>query len=184
MRRVLFMVAAMAPVFGLIGLLAWGVIQTGGRPGGIAVNAVGGEAEVRQRTAPKMELRLFQGGTLNLQQLRGQVVMVDFWASWCPPCRQEAPTLARVYQEYQGRGVEFVGVSLWDNEGDAMTYVRRYGISFPTGLDDRGAIAVPYGVRGIPEKYFIDRDGTIVRKFIGPTDEAKLRQALDELLAE
>ena len=109
--------------------------------------------------------------------------MVDFWASWCPPCRVEAPGLANVYREFQGQPVEFVGVALWDNPGDAALYLQQEGVPYPNGFDASGAIAIDYGVRGIPEKFFIDRDGIVRQKFVGPIREDKLRETLNELLA-
>jgi cytochrome c biogenesis protein CcmG/thiol:disulfide interchange protein DsbE len=129
-------------------------------------------------------LTLFGGRTLALEALRGKVVMIDFWASWCPPCRQEAPVLAQVYEEYKGKGVEFVGVDIWDSRSEALKFIDRYGVTYPSGLDGKGIIAIDYGVSGIPEKYFIDRNGLLVKKFIGPMDEAKLKQVLDEMLNE
>lgn len=174
--------AVVIPIGALIGILAWGNLEAGGQPGGVAVNSTMGEANVNSRPAPDFTLETFDDSSLTLSDLNGKVVMVDFWASWCPPCRAEASTLAAVYKEYEGSDVEFVGVSIWDEEGDARRYVDRYGITFPTGLDDRGSTAVEYGVRGIPEKFFIGRDGIIQRKFIGPMDAETLRSVLDDLL--
>jgi cytochrome c biogenesis protein CcmG/thiol:disulfide interchange protein DsbE len=183
-RRNLILLATLLPTLGVIILLAWGVSQSGGRPGGLAINTELGEVEVQQSPARPFNLDLFEGGTLTLEQLEGKIVMVDFWASWCPPCRQEAPVLAQVYREYEERGVEFVGVDIWDNRDGALDYVTRYGITYPNGLDEKGTIAIDYGVRGIPEKYFINRNRVLVRKFVGPMDEAKLKQVLDEMLSE
>ncbi len=108
--------------------------------------------------------------------------MVDFWASWCPPCREEAPGLAQVYSEYKGTGVEFVGIDIWDTEQDAKRFISRYGIAYPNGLDAKGRIAIDYGVTGIPEKYFIDRSGVLVKKYVGPMTATQLRQILEGLL--
>ena len=108
--------------------------------------------------------------------------MVDFWASWCPPCREEAPALARVYKEYEGQEVRFVGIDIWDCTEDALDFIGRYGVTYPKGVDKRGAITIDYAVRGIPEKYFINRDGVLAKKFVGPMNDQKLRQVLNELL--
>ena len=109
--------------------------------------------------------------------------MVDFWASWCAPCRVEAPTLAKLYREFQGQPVEFVGVDIWDNPGDAELFLQQEGQTYPTGFDPDGVIAIDYGVRGIPEKYFIDRDGMLIKKLSGPLSETILRDTINELLA-
>ena len=170
------------PLLALIALLAWASFGSGGNPGGLVVNSNLVAVEV-DGAARDFRLDLIGGGTLKLSDLQGKVVMVDFWASWCPPCRVEAPVLAKVYQEFQGQPVEFVGVALWDNVGDAEVFLRQEGQTYPNGFDASGVIAIDYGVRGIPEKYFIDRDGTLAKKLSGPLTEAVLRDTINELLA-
>ncbi len=182
--RRIFAAAILLALAGLIALFAWGLARSDQTPSGIAVNSQLGEVEVRSGPARPFELALFDGGTLTLEELRGQVVMVDFWASWCPPCRAEAPTLAQVYREYRDQGVKFVGVAIWDTAEDAQAYIREFGVTYPNGLDPKGQMGMDYGVTGIPEKYFISRDGTLVKKFNGPMDKARLKRVLDELLAE
>ena len=108
--------------------------------------------------------------------------MVDFWASWCQPCRVEAPVLRKVYQEFQGQQVEFVGVAIWDSIGDAEFFIQQEGVAYPNGFDGDGVIAIDYGVRGIPEKYFIGRDGVVAKKLSGPLTEMVLRDTINELL--
>jgi cytochrome c biogenesis protein CcmG/thiol:disulfide interchange protein DsbE len=183
-QRNIILLATLLPVLGLIGLLAWGAFQSAGKPGGLSINTELGEASVQPTPARPFSLTLFGGRTLALEELKGRVVMIDFWASWCPPCRQEAPVLAQIYEEYKGKGVEFVGVDIWDSRSEALKFIDRYGVTYPSGLDEKGVIAIDYGVRGIPEKYFIDRNGVLVKKFIGPMDEAKLKQVLDGMLNE
>jgi len=171
------------PIAALISLLAWASISTGGNPGGLATNSDLVEFDIDPEMARDFEVELIGGGTIKLSDLRGKVVMVDFWASWCQPCRIEAPALAKVYREFQGQPVEFVGVDIWDNIGDAEVFLLQEGQNYPVGFDASGTVAIDYGVRGIPEKYFIDRDGILVKKLSGPLTEATLRDTINELLA-
>ena len=183
-RRSLIIIGAGIPVLAFLAVLAWASFSSDGAPDGIAVNE--SVAEVRQegKTAPNFNLQLPNGGALSIEDLRGKVVMLDFWASWCQPCRDEAPALALVYREYRERDVEFVGINLWDNPGDAELFLQQEGHEYPNGIDAAGKIAISYGVRGIPEKFFIGRDGSIARKFTGPMNPGLLREILDDLLEE
>lgn len=182
-KRTWLIIGAGIPVLALFAILAWASARSGGNPGGLAVNAEFGQVEVGQELAQEFDLQLIPDGRLQLSDLRGQVVMVDFWASWCPPCRQEAPVLARVYEEYRDRGVVFVGIDVWDHLGDAELYLQQEGQKYPNGFDGTGVIAIDYGVRGIPEKFFIGRNGAIAKKYVGPLNAELLRNTLDELLA-
>ena len=181
-RRGLIIAAVAVPVLALLAILAWASATSGPARGGLAVNNRVVELNVEAEPAPDFAVALFGSGEIANGDLRGQVVMLDFWASWCPPCRDEAPVLAQVYDEYQDRGVEFVGFNLWDNAGDAELFLQQQGHEYPNGIDEGGKIAISYGVRGIPEKFFLDREGRIVRKFSGPMKPDLLRQILDTLL--
>ncbi len=181
-KRGWILMGSAVPLIALFALLGWALARSGGNPSGFGVNSELGEVAVASERAWEFSLSLLDGGTLALADLRGKVVMVDFWASWCPPCRIEAPVLAKVYREYAGQPVEFVGVDIWDARQDARQFISKYGVSYPSGVDAEGTIAINYGVRGIPEKFFIDREGILVKKIIGPVDEATLRETLDELL--
>ena len=179
-----FAVALAVPVVALASLLVWGTFRTGGRSGGLFVNNNFGEVSIAARPAPDFSFETFDGRSLSLSDRRDKVVMIDFWASWCPPCRREAPVLAAVYKEYSSKGVEFVGIDIWDDETDARAFLKRYGVTYPNGLDVGGVITIDYGVTGIPEKYFIDQSGQLLRKFVGPVDAGALRSLLDGLLAD
>jgi cytochrome c biogenesis protein CcmG/thiol:disulfide interchange protein DsbE len=183
-------------LLGLLGLLAWGVFRvsaaasiSAGVGGPTRVNWEGQAIPVRVRPAPDLQLALFaaaEGGeraTLRLAALAGQPAVINFWASWCQPCRQEAPVLERFAQEYGPRGVVFLGVNVWDNEGAARAFLAEYGLSYPNGVDVKGDAAIEYGLTGLPETFFVDREGRLVRKFIGPVTERALRAALEELLS-
>lgn len=157
-------------------------MKSGGNPGGFGVNAEFGQVEVSADQADDFSLKLMAGGTLTLSELRGKAVMVDFWSSWCPPCRREAPVLAEVYLEYEGLPVEFVGVDIWDVPSAAQGHIDRYNVPYPNGIDADGIIVINYGVTGLPEKFFISPEGTIVKKFVGPMSPSKLRGILNDML--
>ena len=170
------------PLVAFLGILVWASVKTGGQPGGLGVNTEFGEVQVEAVPSSPFTVELIDGDTLALADLQGKVVMVDFWASWCEPCRQEAPALRQVYLEYADRPVEFVGIDVWDRRRDAITYIDRFEIPYPNTVDEDGLVAIDYGVRGIPEKFFIDQQGVVRLKFVGPMSAQALRTALDDLL--
>ncbi|MBI2539830.1 MAG: TlpA family protein disulfide reductase [Deltaproteobacteria bacterium] len=139
------------------------------------------------RQATPFTLTLFDGKTIRLEDFRGRAVFLNFWASWCPPCRAEARTLEAAWQSYKDRGVVFLGVDIQDKEEDARAFIQEFGITYMNGRDDTGRIAVDYGVWGIPETFFIDRQGRITYKHVGglgmSTVEAKLDQALKGIVS-
>ena len=168
-----------------LALLGLALFRSGGEPGSLGVNKDFGEVSIEEKPAPDFTLELLQGGSVSLGDLKGRVVLVDFWASWCPPCIEEAPILNSVYEEYRERGVEFLGVCIWDTTKGCEQFLQEFDLAYPSGRDSEGAILVDYGVKGIPEKFFIDAQGRVARKFAGPIrDEDILRNILDEMLAD
>ena len=182
-RRLLFFLLAMTPVLAIIALLFWGQLRSDDNPGGVLVHEESSESQVIVRLAPWFGgYDRVSGERVDLDDLRGRVVMVDFWSSWCVACRVEAADLAQVYREYDNADVEFVGIAVWDRPGDADEHIERYDVTYLNILDPRGTMAVSYGVRGVPEKFFLDTEGRIIRKLIGPVSAEELRGILDGLL--
>lgn len=172
-------------ILAFLGILVWASLQTGGRAASISgVNTEFGAVDIDLQPARDFTLELTAGGVLSRSDLQGKVALIDFWASWCAPCRQEAPALEQVYREYAGREVEFVGINIWDLPGNAAAYIAEFSLTYPSGVDGDGKIAIDYGVKGIPEKFFLDRQGVIRQKFVGPMPADKLRETLDGLLTE
>lgn len=131
------------------------------------------------RAAPDFSLELFGGETVRLSELRGKTVLVDFWASWCLPCREEARDLEAAWKR-QGDDVAFLGVNVQDREEDARKFIEEFGVSFPNGRDRDGRIAVDYGVWGVPEAFFISPGGRITYKHVGPIPPSVLAAKLEE----
>ena len=167
----------------------------------MAVLAVGlirtNAPKVRQgQLAPDFSLPLVGGGTLSSGDLKGSPVVINFWASWCDPCNQEAPDLQATWQQYRSKGVRVVGVDYEDRESDAEAFVTKYRVTYPSVIDRGGQLATAFGVRGVPETFFIDsayrffafvggqeqgnRSGT---KILGPVSRPQLKAQIDALLA-
>jgi cytochrome c biogenesis protein CcmG/thiol:disulfide interchange protein DsbE len=165
--------ASGAIVVGLLVLLWFGLQQ----------KEIAGSKIVRVpfATAPDFSLGLFNGSTFTLSdQLKtGKPVVLNFWASWCRPCADEAPVLQDAARRNADR-VTFLGVNVQDVDADAQGFLRKYGITYPNGSGNAGPISVQYGMRGVPETYFIAPDGRLVRKWNTLT-AADLEQFLAEL---
>jgi cytochrome c biogenesis protein CcmG/thiol:disulfide interchange protein DsbE len=135
--------------------------------------------------APDFTLNTSQGESYHLSELRGQAVLVNLWATWCPPCRQEMPAIQSVYREYREQGfiVLAINITIQDNPLNIMPFMEQYGLTFPVLLDETGEVSARYGLRSLPTSYFINRDGTIHEVVIGgPMAEALLRARVEEIV--
>ncbi len=157
-------------VLGLLTLLAYGFTRD---PREIKSPLIG-------KLATPFALTLFDGGRFDLEAHRDKVVVVNFWASWCVPCREEAPLLEAAWRAYRDRGVVFVGVNFQDQELAARQFIQEFGLTFPNGPDLGSRIAVDYGVYGIPELFFVDRSGRIAYKHIGLMGARLLQAKLED----
>ncbi len=184
LRKASLFLLSMSPLIALLALLAWGQLRTGGNPGGLLEYSDSGEQMVTNRPAPEFSgVNVIDGSLIENATMNGKIVMVDFWSSWCVACRAEAANLATLYEEYADSSVEFLGIAIWDQSSDILRHVDRYGISYPNIIDEQGMTAVLYGVRGVPEKFFLDGSGNIVRKLTGPVTPERMRGILDAMLA-
>jgi len=128
-------------------------------------------------TAPGFSITLWNGSagqTLRLSDLKDKVVVLNFWASWCDNCTQELPALQGAYEQYRAKGVVFVGVAFADTPEHGKPFLQKYAVTYPSGPDADGSIAIAYGITGVPETIFIGRDGKIASKAPGGVDRASL----------
>jgi cytochrome c biogenesis protein CcmG, thiol:disulfide interchange protein DsbE len=155
----------------LLALLGWGLlrVQAGPRSEG---------------PAPDFNLTTFEGDEIVLSDLRGQVVVINFWASWCPPCREEAAYLEATWRAYRDQGVVFLGVDYVDTEEEALAYIAEFDITYPNGPDLGTLISQAYRIQGVPETFYVAKDGTIRGVKIGPLYPPELEDKIEELLAD
>ncbi|MDP9069560.1 MAG: TlpA family protein disulfide reductase [Actinomycetota bacterium] len=178
-RRLIVVVPALV----LLGLIAYGSLTTA--------------HQTSQNELPSFTLPLLDGGTLSNDDLQGQPVVLNFWASWCAPCREEAPLLEELWREYREQGVRFVGVNVQDNELGARDFQKEFGVTYPIALDPRDELAGPLGVLGLPQTFFIGPDGRFLEQQAGPQvgesrgtqvlgaiSEETLRDGIEKLLEE
>jgi cytochrome c biogenesis protein CcmG/thiol:disulfide interchange protein DsbE len=137
-------------------------------------------------TVPNFALTTFEGETINLTDLQGKVVVLNFWASWCTPCEQEAADLEAAWRDYQPGGeVVFLGVDYVDTEPEALSYLKKFDISYPNGPDLGTRISQAFRIRGVPETYIIDQDNVLRYTQIGPfASKAQIISIIDPLLNE
>jgi len=136
-------------------------------------------------SAPDFTLDLLDGEQVTLANLRGKVVLVNLWASWCPPCRAEMPAIESVYRAYRDRGLEVLAINTTyqDSEAEATAFVRQLGLTFMVPLDRTASVSARYQLRGLPSTYFVDRQGVIRAVVIGgPMTEATIQAKVEELL--
>jgi cytochrome c biogenesis protein CcmG/thiol:disulfide interchange protein DsbE len=161
-----------------VGFIAWGLSESN------RAQPISGEA-------PDFTLTLFEGYTaglnassVTLSHLRGRVVVLNFWASWCIPCEEEAPDLEATWRAYRDRGVVFLGIDWTDNYEDGLAYMKRFDISYANGPDMGTKIAPKYGITGVPETFIVDSSGQVVFFKPLPITQQELSAELDRLLVK
>lgn len=165
------LIVTFAIILALLGLLAWGLRKVQAGP-------------ISSGMAPDFTLTSFDGRTLTLSELRGQVVIINFWASWCPPCREEAAYLEQTWRKYKDEGVIFIGVDWVDTEKEALAYMDEFDLTYFNGPDIGTRIAQAYNIQGVPETFYVAKNGELRGVHIGPLKSPELDDKIDELLAE
>ena len=162
---------AVLAVLALIGLLVYGLVSKGS-----SRVAVGEQAP--SASLPRLE----GGGDGSLAQYEGRWVLVNFWASWCVPCKQEAPTLEEFQKQHGGPDFTVLGIDTRDLSGDGQEFAQRYGLSYPQLRDGDGNAAHSYGTTGVPENFLVDPKGIVRWELPGPVDEQYLQEQVKPLL--
>jgi cytochrome c biogenesis protein CcmG/thiol:disulfide interchange protein DsbE len=181
MGRRLLLVArgvAVGLVVLLFALLLWKLVVDEG------ADISGAVARGESPEAPEFTLeRLDQEGELSLSDLRGKAVVLNFWASWCYPCRAEAPVLEQIWRDNRERGLVVLGLDAKDFSGDGRGFVRRFGLTFPIVHDGPGDTFSDWGVTALPESYVIGRDGRVIAAFVGAVNSDEDRRRLRAAVA-
>jgi DsbE subfamily thiol:disulfide oxidoreductase len=173
-RKVLFLIPATLLVAG--GVLA-AVISSRG---------TGSTADALEVSGPMppLDVRALQGGQVSPDLYQGKVVVVNFWASWCGPCRREQPGLERLWREYQDRGVQFIGVDFNDDRAAGLEYLEEFDVTYPSVSDPTGILAFRFGMLAPPTTFIVDAEGQLRYHLLGAQSEATVQRYIDELLAE
>lgn len=166
-----------ATVIGLLALIGWGLL-----------NSTKPRPEAGQ-VAPDFKLSFYNGyewqnlSQSSLADMRGNIVVLNFWASWCSPCRMEADLLESAWQKYREQDVIFLGVAWADSEPKSLAFLEEFNISYPNAPDLGSAISADYEITGVPETFFINKEGHITHVQIVPLDQNTLEGTIDQLLA-
>ncbi|WP_280209463.1 TlpA disulfide reductase family protein [Brevibacillus sp. AY1] len=170
--------------FGIVGLIVWGFLDNGGTSLLPAQESAQGERKVglnQGELAPDFELRTLDNTPIRLSELRGQKVIVNLWATWCPPCRAEMPDMQEFYEQEKENGVTILGVNLIETEQGPESvdaFLKEYGITFPVVLDQGKHISQQYQAISIPTSYVIDTEGVVQYKMIGPLTKEMMEKMI------
>jgi cytochrome c biogenesis protein CcmG/thiol:disulfide interchange protein DsbE len=152
----------------VLGLLGYALIDQPGEP-----PQVGSQV-------PDFHLTSLDGNPMSMSTHQGEIVVLNFFASWCAPCRQEAAALEQTWRQYQDRGVQFVGIAYKDAASKAQAFLDEFAVTYPSAVEPGNHTAQAYGVTGVPETFVVDQQGRLVHHFVGPVTQAELSHILDQ----
>lgn len=142
------------------------------------------DSSAGRRPAADFQRADLNGTPLQLSSLKGKVVLIDFWATWCPPCRMEIPHFKELYAAYKEKGLEMIGLSVEEDTGVVKNFVQSNGVSYPVALADAKLQQAYGGIRGLPTTFLVDKKGRIAKQFFGYNDKAVFEKEIQKLLAE
>ncbi len=184
-RRITIIIVVSLINAGLLALLWSQLLVPAPNQGQTNPNSISGNSPLDGHPAPDFTLAVLSrqsAPAIHLASLKGKPVVLNFWASWCDPCKREAPLLQTTWQRVQGQGIVFLGIDFQDSQSDGLNFLQHYGITYPNVTDSIGSVGINYGVSGVPETIFINRQGVIVHKVIGELSEQTMQTNLQSIL--
>ncbi|MBS96822.1 MAG: hypothetical protein CL736_06860 [Chloroflexi bacterium] len=165
-------------------ILAYGLSKSSGNTGAFGINETYNKIDLDNIPVTEFTVTELTGekSKLDISSNGKSVTMVDFWNSWCQQCIQEVEELQQSYKNLSNKNIQFIGVAIWDDLGAIKSHIKEYEISYHNVIDEEGMVAIEFGVTGIPEKYFINSNGEIIMKILGPTTSEQLESVISEII--
>ena len=175
--RIMLISAAGIFIAALMFLLAYGLSNRSSPTGRSGQQLIGS-------VAPVVDGELIDGNYYSYSEADSPVLVINFWASWCPPCRRETPSFEKLWRSYKDDNVVFLGINVQDSKEDALRYIDEFDVTFPNLLDSDGTITVDYGVTGLPVTFFVDSDRKIIGRWVGSISEKRLDSKIREIIGD